>query len=113
VSTSVRILLRGIKGRHRQNFNMPGVIKSRQSVVHITAGQAVPGATSQVGGVHQEWRYLLGDANIWVSNISPHFGEFSGDLGGVEFIVNVDWPQPLDIGVTITVETNTPIEIGN
>jgi hypothetical protein len=44
---------------------------------------------------------LLGDADVWVSNISPH-------QGGVEFILHVNWPQPLNIAVTITVEQEDP-----
>jgi hypothetical protein len=56
----------------------------------------------------------LGDANVWVSNVSPHFNQhFSGEPGGVEFILNVDWPSPLDVGITITVEDQTPTEIQN
>ena len=31
--------------------------------------------------------------------------------GGVEFIVNVDWNSPLNIGITITVEDVLPVEI--
>jgi hypothetical protein len=115
MSQSKRFLLRGIQGRHRHNFNWPEAITSRQAVVQITAGEAKQPANPSLGpGGVQEWMYNLGDANIWVSNISPHFNDhFIGEPGGVEFIVNVDFPQPLDVGVTITVEDTTPVEIGN
>ena len=116
MSQSIRFLLRGVRGRHRQNFNWPGVIRSRQSVVHITAGEATLGSPSEVLGpngslIEQDWVYHLGDANVWVSNISPH--DDAGGGGGVEFIVNVDFSAPLDVGVTITVEDRTPVEIQN
>jgi hypothetical protein len=115
MSKSIRFLLRGIKGRHSHNFNWPDVIRSRQAVVHITAGEAKPGPASVVaGGAEQDWMYHLGDANIWVSNICPHFNDhFANEPGGVEFVVHVDFPQPLDVGVTITVEDTTPVEIQN
>jgi len=58
--------------------------------------------------------YNLGDANVWVSNVSPHFNDhFNGEPGGVEFIVNVDFPSPIDVAVTITVEDQTPVEVQN
>ncbi len=111
---SIRYVRRGVKGRSRQNFNIPGLIKSRQAVVHITAGEVIPGAPSVVVGAEQDFMYNLGDADIWVSNISPHFNDhFNGELGGVEFILHVNWDSPLDVGITITVEDDTPIEIQN
>lgn len=113
MSKSIRFVRRGIRGRVPQNFNWPGVIRSRQAVVHITAAEVVPGNVSVVGGVEQTFRYNLGAANVWVSNVSPHFAEHAGDPGGVEFIINVDWPSPIDVGVTITVEDATPVEIQN
>jgi hypothetical protein len=112
---SIRFVRKGIHGRVRQNFNWP-VIKSRQAVVHITAGEIVPGSASEVigpnGATVQNFIYHLGDANVWISNVSPHFNDhFAGEPGGVEFIINVDWPSPLDIGITITVEDQTPVEV--
>jgi hypothetical protein len=112
-----RYIARGAIGRIRKNFNWP-VIKSRQAVVHITAGEVIPGAPNSVKGpgglVEQDFIYNLGDADIWVSNISPHFGDhFSDEPGGVEFILHVDWNEPLDVGITVTVEDNTPLGIQN
>jgi hypothetical protein len=84
-------------------------------VVNVTAGEIVVGGEpSIVGGVVQDFRYNLGDADVWVSNISPHFNQhFPGEPGGVEFILHVNWDAPLNIGVTITVEDTTPVGINN
>jgi hypothetical protein len=114
MSTTYRYALRGVKGRARQNLNLPGVIFSAQAVVHINAGEIKPGPRTQVGDITQDFIYQLGDANVWVSNVSPHYNShFGGEQGGVEYILNVDWPEPLDIGVTVTVEDQTPFQIGN
>src|SRR5665811_1530662 len=106
---SIRYVIRGVKGRVRQNFNW-GLIKSTIAVVHITAGEVKPGAHHLVfneegNEVSQDFMYWLGEADIWVSNISPHQNDhFNGEPGGVEFILHVDWDSPLDVGITITVE---------
>ena len=115
MSKSIRYVRRGVQGRVRQNFNLPGIIKSRQAVVHVTAGEITPANPSRVlGGAEQDFKYNLGDADIWVSNVSPHFNDhFEGEPGGVEFILHVNWPNPLDVGITITVEEETPFEIQN
>lgn len=108
---SFRYLIRGVRGRNiRCNLNWDA-IRSRQAVVQITAGQAVPAPESSVTGpdggiVRQNWAYHLGAAPVWVSNISPHFSP-----GGVEFLLQVEWGDPLDIGVTVTVEPETPFAI--
>jgi hypothetical protein len=112
MSKSIRWLIRGVHGRVRANFSWPGVITER-SVVHITAGEVGVGGT---GGEQfppfQNFFYHVGDANVWVSNISPHHNVFRrDDPGGVRFIVNVDWDSPLDVAVTITVEDDIPLEI--
>jgi hypothetical protein len=44
---------------------------------------------------------VLGAAPIWVSNIGAHGGAV--EAGGVEFLLNVEWPTPLNVMVTITV----------
>lgn len=120
MSTSIRFVRRGVQGRVRQNFNLPGIISSAQAVVHITAGEVVVGGEPSVvvgpGGteVVQAFSYNLGDADVWVSNISPHFNQhFPGEQGGVEFILHVNFEAPLDVGITITVEDQTPTVIQN
>jgi hypothetical protein len=100
MASSIRVFYgkeKGLRGRCRMNFNWPPI--NALSVVSITAGEAHDfGSASLLGG--QQFNYHLGDANVWVSNISPH-------QGGVEFILNVDWPNPLNIAVTITVEDSS------
>jgi hypothetical protein len=112
MSKSIRWVVRGVHGRVRANFNWPGVITAR-SVVHVTAGQVGVGTTQiRPTPPFQDFFYHLGDADVWVSNISPHKNEFrSDDPGGVSFILHVDWGSPLDVAVTITVEDALPVEI--
>lgn len=90
------------------NFNGLGI--GLASIVHITAGEAFrrqPGAPSSIlvgpngQTLHHDFDYHVGDANISVSNVSPH-------AGGVEYILNVDWPEQLGVAVTITVEDQIP-----
>jgi hypothetical protein len=80
--------------------------------VHVTAGEVAPGTTqSQPTPPIQNFFYVLGEANIWVTNISPFRNEFTGQTGGVRFILHVDWATPLNVAATITVEDNLPVEI--
>lgn len=95
----------GLRGRCRMNFNWEGGEIGLTSVVHITAAEALAFGSASVFGTHggpgQDFAYNLGDADVWVSNVSPH-------QGGVEFILHVDWPEPLNVAVTITVEQEDP-----
>ncbi len=85
-------------GRRRFNWMMPGHINSG-SVAVITASEYQP---EVVPPNHPNERLrFAGDANIWVSNISPH-GDGSPNFG-VEFAVNVDFFNPLFVVVDITV----------
>ncbi len=117
MSQSIRFVRRGVHGRIRQNFNFPA-IRSNTAVVNITASEIipldpnVPPFFKEAGDPGQNFRYHLGDANVWVSNISPHLQDhFDGEPGGVEFIINVDFPSPIDVAITITVEDGFPVEI--
>lgn len=102
---------RHIHGHVRQNFNWPGVITAR-SVVHISAGEIKFGTTQYIQTEpKQNFYYTLGEARVWISNISPHKNEFATDSGGVSFFINVDFGSPIDVAVTITVEDSLPIEI--
>lgn len=119
MATTYRQVLRGVHGRISVNFNLPGVIKSRQAVVNITAGEIqFNGSTSAALGpngkvVEQDFVYTVGDADVWVSNVSPHFNDhFEGEEGGVGYVLHVGWDSPLDAAVTITVEDSTPFGIG-
>ena len=100
------------------NFNMSGFVKSRLAVVQITAAEVKMGPRAEAVGpgglVFMDWQYFVGDANIWISNISPHFNDhFGGEAGGVEFVLNVDFPSPLSVAITITLEDDIPLEIQN
>ena len=105
MSTSWRTVVRG-HGRIRANWNAPGIHPT--SVVHISAAEISSEqnhifATDRTA---QRFAYHLGDADIWVSNISPH-------VGGVEYILHINWHEPLPVAVTFTVEGEPPIEIQN
>ncbi len=119
MSQSFRHVLHGVSGRVRANFNTPA-IKSNTAVVIITAGEITrpdPGITPlfrDAGDPGQNFRYNLGAANVWVSNVSPHCNDHSqGEPGGVEYVLNVDFPTPIDVAVTITVEDGFPVFIDN
>ena len=112
MSNSIRWVVRGVQGRVRANFSWPGVI-TNTSVVQVTAGEVKFGGTTRdPSPPFQDFYYVLGDADIWISNISPHHNTFrNDDPGGVRFILHVDWDSPLDVAITITVENNLPVEI--
>src|SRR5258707_3909416 len=87
-----------LNGRFRRKWQMPDIVNS-DSVVVITATEYNPAI---VPPDHENERLrFLGDANIWVSNISPH-GAGSPNFG-VEFAINVDFPNPLFVVFDITV----------
>jgi hypothetical protein len=117
MSTSFRFVRRGVtRGVSRSNFNLPGIIKSAQAVVHISAGEIAQGPRTTVGTINQDFIYIIGDANVWISNISPHFNSnFGGEEGGVGYNLHVEWgsDNPIDVAITITVEDNTPVGIQN
>ena len=103
MSRSSRIVYRGVHGVVRANFFWPGVINAF-SAVQITAGEVNVGATEPPppGAKGQNFFYILGAANVWVSNVCPHENPSAGQVGGVEFLLHVDWNSPLDVAVTIT-----------
>jgi hypothetical protein len=85
-------------GRNRMNSQISGV--NTTSVAIITATEYSPELVPQ--NHLNERRRNLGDANIWVSNVSVH-GDDGTPNDGVEYIVNVDSPHPLFIVVDITI----------
>lgn len=111
MSQSVRWVIRNVRGRVRADFTWP-IIRAR-SIVHISAGQVIYGSGEiQPTPPFQNFGYVLGDADIWVTNISPHRSDYNPNRPpGVGFILHVNWPSPLDVAVTITVEDQLPIEI--
>lgn len=82
-----------LHGRCRMNFNWPPI--THASAVQISAAEATD-MDPQSFVAETAWSYLLGLADVSVSNISPH-------EGGVEFILHVDWNSPLNIVVDIMV----------
>ncbi|WP_096333852.1 hypothetical protein [Nannocystis exedens] len=96
----------GLLGRSRLDFKWginPPI--SPLSIVHVSAAEATDYGSAYVIGPHgqtqQDYIFSLGDADVWVSNVSPH-------SGGVAFILHVGAPAPVDVVVTITVEDGTP-----
>jgi hypothetical protein len=95
MSHTIRILYRGQHGRIRKNFNWgitPPITK--KSVVVMSAAEAV--TTQGLFGPEEQTNFNLGDADVFVTNVSPH-------AGGVEFILHVNWNSPLDVLVDLTV----------
>ena len=97
---SIRVLHRGQQGTIRHNFNWPPI--NLDSAVVITAAEFAPQFGGFGGGPKTLGWPLLGAANVYVTNVGPH-GVPGVEAGGVEFLLHVDWPSPLDVIVTITV----------
>jgi hypothetical protein len=80
------------------NFNWTGVI-NRQSVVHIAVCE---GTLDQVLGTPLDGiSRSRGAATMYAKNAHPH--DEGG--GGVEFFIQIDWPNPLNVVTDITVDT--------
>jgi hypothetical protein len=96
MSNTIRILYHGQKGRTRMNFNWnitPPITK--KSVVVMSAAEAAF-IHNQIGGAENASSFHLGEADVFVTNVSPH-------EGGVEFILHVNWGSPVDVLVDLTV----------
>ena len=96
MARTIRILFRGVQGRHRQNFNWninPPI--SHKSVIVMSAAEAVVD-TNSILGIESSTSFNLGDADVYITNVSPHDG-------GVGFIIHVNWGSPLDVLVDLTV----------
>jgi hypothetical protein len=99
MARSFRILYRDQKGRIPKNWNLD--IINLDSAVIITAAEFGPNFGGLGGGLKTLGRPKLGAANVYVTNVGPHGSP--GEAGGVEFILHVDFDEPLDVVVTITV----------
>ena len=95
MAQSTRFIRRGVQGRVRQNFNFAPI--HQNSAVIITACEF--GFFGGIAGA--AGRPLLGEADVFVTNVGPHDAE--GGDGGVEFHIHADFPTPIDVMVTITV----------
>lgn len=118
MAKSYRHLIREVHGRTSQTFTLPdGANIASQAVAHVSAGQVVahdaePG--DMVFGpdsgkpMTQPFRYTVGDADVWVSNVSPlSYADSPGGGGGVAYVLHVDSASPVDVAVTITIEDET------
>jgi hypothetical protein len=81
-----------------KNFNWGGVI-DQNSVVHIAASEGTvhEGLFGPLDAISR----TRGDAAIFVKNIRPHADQGGG--GGVEFFLQVEWPDPLNVVTDISV----------
>jgi hypothetical protein len=96
MARTLRILYRGQQGRIRKNFNWgiePAI--TQKSVIVMSAAEAKVDPTS-LFGIELATTFHLGDADVFVTNVSPH-------AGGVEFILHVNFGSPLDVLVDLTV----------
>jgi hypothetical protein len=84
-------------GRLAHNLNISGVDITRRSAILVTAAPCDMGT----GFLDPDIRLDVHGPDIRVTNIVPHGPE--GGSGGVEFVLNIDSPNPVDVAVTITV----------
>lgn len=95
MARSIRGVYRSMQGRVRMNVNWDAINVNTSVVVTAAEWSAAGGIFGSLVG-----RPLLGDANVYVTNVGPHGS--GTEAGGVEFILHVDWPSPLPIVVDIT-----------
>ncbi|MDQ7236784.1 hypothetical protein QYM13_23840 [Bacillus pacificus] len=79
------------------NFNFGTEVRG-DAVFHISATQGVLVESPDPlvrAGTHK------GSAPIYIKNVSPHW--YSDATSGVNYWIQVDWNEPLDIRVDITV----------
>jgi hypothetical protein len=99
MAQSIRVLYRAQQGTIRKNFNWDPI--KLDSAVIVTAAEFTPHFGGLYTGIKTPGRPNLGAANVYVTNVGPHGPE--PDVGGVEFLLHVDWDSPLDVVVTISV----------
>ena len=95
---AVRMYLRNKKGRNKFRLTNPNI--SRNSVIHISVSEAT--ALSEPAFTPIFSRFV-GSANFTVSNVSPNDGF-------VDFVVTIDWPQPLNVVTDISIFDPVPME---
>jgi hypothetical protein len=97
MARSARLFLKQRRGRFAHNHNIDGFNITRRSPILVTAAPCALGT----GFLDPEIRLNVHGPDVRVTNIVPHGPE--GGPGGVEFVLNVDSPTPVDVAVTITV----------
>jgi hypothetical protein len=83
-----------MRGRVLMNFNWDPI--TEKSAVVIVAAEAKSTGPTLTGTF---WSPHRGAADVYVTNIGPH-------AGGVEFVLHVNWNQPLDVLTDIIVLDN-------
>lgn len=86
-----RMYLWGRNGRCLENFRAPQI--TRNSVVHISVSEATAIPAQSFTPIFDRF---VGNANVTVHNVSPSDGR-------VDFVVTVDWPNPLNIVTDISI----------
>jgi hypothetical protein len=84
------------KGRAVLNFNWDAI--NVRSVVHVSASEVI---RPEVTG--ENFRRFVGAATVRVCNVSPH-----SNPGGVTFVVEIDWGDPIPIVTDITLFDELP-----
>ena len=98
MATSIRHFFKAhAGGRTDQNININGLDITRRSAFAVTAAPCDLGT----GFLDPDVRLNVHGPNISVTNVVPHGPE--GASGGVEFALNIDSREPVDVAVTITV----------
>jgi hypothetical protein len=103
MSQTIRVFWPPENGEFNQNFNWPPI--NDNSVVLVTASEYDPAAPPDADGSAKRF---VGAAQINVFNVAPH-GPPSDSNKGVTYMMNVNWPTPLNVCVDITVLDDTPI----
>lgn len=91
MATTFRMYLWNRKGRSVENFRAPQI--THDSVVHISVSEATPIPPQSFTPIFSRF---VGGATISVHNIAPSDGR-------VDFVVNVEWGDPLSIVTDITI----------
>jgi hypothetical protein len=102
MSATFRMVLLGRRGRCVENLRAPQI--NRHSVILISVSEAI-WDSQQVFSLTPEQRIrsrFVGAADIAIKNISPSDGR-------VDFVVSVDWAEPLNIVVDIVI-LDPPVE---
>jgi hypothetical protein len=97
MAQSHRQFFKQVSGRVAHNINLDGFNITRRSAILVTA------APCDLGGgdfFDPDIRLNVHGPDVRVTNIVPHGPQ--GGAGGVEWILNVDSPTPVDVAVTIT-----------
>jgi hypothetical protein len=96
---TIRVLWRGLRWNQPLTLNWGAV--TANSVVHISVSEAkrIYGMDFGIPFIQR----FMGDAKIEVRNISPR-------AGAVDFFIYIDWEDPLDITVDITL-LDLPVQV--